>query len=398
MSSRLVTLLCAVAILASAIGFAAKARGPEGLLLDQHGRPQLTDHLSLWAAGRLAAAGQPSDAYDWERHKAEMGRAMNRAVESDLPFSYPPSAMLAFAPLSQLPFITSFLLFGLLTLVPLAIVCAGIIGHRNGAVWMLATVPPFWNFCVGQTGALSGALFGAGLLLLSRRPALAGMMFGLLTFKPHLGLLIPVALLATGQTRAIVAATATAAAMILASALLWGVEPWLTFVHAVSGFGAFAMSAANLTAYKLQSLFGVMRALGSPPEIALTAQVALAIALAALVWHIWRAPGSQDLKSGVLATAAVMATPYAFHYDLVLLTISQAFYLRHALARGITAQDAIVILLVNTVIAIFSPLGFPTGFFASAALLAVLVHRLHSDSSHAAAPASMVRRTLTAPT
>lgn len=70
-----------------------------------------------------------------------------------------------------------------------------------------------------------------------------------------------------------------------------------------------------------------------------------------------------------------MATPYAFHYDLVLLTIAQAFFLRHALQRGFTPHDAMVVLSVNTVIAMFSPLGFPTGFIAGAMLLAVILYR-----------------------
>lgn len=287
MSPRLVTILCALAVLAYAIGFATKARGPEGLMLDASGRPQLTDHLSLWSAGRLGASGKPADAYDWSKHKAEMGRAMGTAPESELPYSYPPSFTLLLASFAQLSFATSFVLFGLLTLIPLGLVCAGIVGRPAGGLWMLATVPPFWNFAVGQTGALSGALIGAGLLFLPARPLLAGAMFGLLTFKPHLGLLIPTALLAIGQFRAFASAAATAAAMLLASVLVWGIEPWLTFASSLGSFGAFAMSADNLTAYKLQSLYGFLRALGRSPEIALAGQVLLSLGLAFMVWRVW---------------------------------------------------------------------------------------------------------------
>jgi len=41
--------------------------------------------------------------------------------------------------------------------------------------------------------------FGASLLLLERRPVLAGCFIGLLSFKPQCGLLLPVALLASSQ-------------------------------------------------------------------------------------------------------------------------------------------------------------------------------------------------------
>ncbi|MGN5509364.1 glycosyltransferase 87 family protein, partial [Campylobacter coli] len=51
----------------------------------------------------------------------------------------------------------------------------------------------------GQNAFLTTALMGAGLAGLETRPWLAGVAFGLLTFKPHLGLLIPVLLLLNGR-------------------------------------------------------------------------------------------------------------------------------------------------------------------------------------------------------
>ena len=53
---------------------------------------------------------------------------------------------------------------------------------------------------------------GGGLLLLDRRPVLAGILFGALCYKPHFGMLIPVALAASGRWRAFGAAAASAAA------------------------------------------------------------------------------------------------------------------------------------------------------------------------------------------
>ena len=49
---------------------------------------------------------------------------------------------------------------------------------------------------------LDGGLFGGGLSLLERRPLLAGGLLGLMIYKPQLGLLIPVALLAGRHWRA----------------------------------------------------------------------------------------------------------------------------------------------------------------------------------------------------
>ena len=61
----------------------------------------------------------------------------------------------------------------------------------------------------GQTGFLTAALLTGGVLCLERREALAGILFGLLAYKPQFGLLIPLVLVAGGYWRAIAAAGAT---------------------------------------------------------------------------------------------------------------------------------------------------------------------------------------------
>ena len=52
------------------------------------------------------------------------------------------------------------------------------------------------NIGHGQNGFLTAALLGGALLLLDRRPWLAGVLIGLLAYKPQFGVLIPIALLA----------------------------------------------------------------------------------------------------------------------------------------------------------------------------------------------------------
>lgn len=387
-NTRLITIVCAIFAFAYAAAFVKKAHGPEGMVLDQHGRPQLTDHLSLWTAGKLAAESRPAQAYDWQAHAARMGEAMQRTPHSPLQFSYPPSFLLVMAPLSSLPFQGSLILFGLLTLVPFALLASRIVGRPEAALWMLATVPPFWNFVVGQTGALAATLLAAGLLLLPTRPLLAGAMFGLLAFKPHLGLLVPVALLASGRLRTIAAAAATGAAVALASVIAYGMEPWLAFAASLSKFGSFALADTNGAAYKMQSLFGFLRTFGAAAQIALAAQALLACAIVALTWRLWRSRDrsdrSHDLKSGILLASTVLVSPYAFHYDLTMLTLAQAFLLRHAFAMNPASDEIkqhvlILILAVNALVMIFPPLSVPTGFLASLVLTAALLHRLSQE-------------------
>ena len=88
----------------------------------------------------------------------------------------------------------------------------------------------FVNVFLGQNGFFTAALALSGFTLLPRRSILAGVMFGLLTFKPHLGIMIPIALLAMGNWRAIMAASLTAGLFLGASVLMYGGDTWWQFL------------------------------------------------------------------------------------------------------------------------------------------------------------------------
>ena len=73
------------------------------------------------------------------------------------------------------------------------------------------------NAIGGQNGFLSAALFLGGVLNIDRRPILSGVLIGLLTFKPHLGVVLPFALVALGAWRVIASAAVTALALFAAA-------------------------------------------------------------------------------------------------------------------------------------------------------------------------------------
>ena len=82
-----------------------------------------------------------------------------------------------------------------------------------------------------QNGAWTAALFGGGLGLIERKPLIAGGLLGLLVYKPQLGILIPIALLAGRHWRAFAAATIVACTLIALSALIFGAEIWGEYVR-----------------------------------------------------------------------------------------------------------------------------------------------------------------------
>ncbi len=237
---------------------------------------------------------------------------------------------------------------------------------------MLATAATFYNLGVGQNGFLSAALMGAGLLLGPTRPLLAGVLIGLLAFKPQLGLLVPIALLATGNWRMIMTAGATIAAMSLAAFLGMGIEPFKAFFSAITSFGGLVMSDAYPMAFKLQSPYGVASVLGLAPAAALNVQYAFTLATACVVFLFWRSPAAYDLKCAGLIIAATLSSPYLFTYDLTMLTVATAFLIRHGLQHGFSPLDSAAILGANVLIAIFPFAAFPTGPFAALLLAAAV--------------------------
>ncbi|MFP3386992.1 glycosyltransferase 87 family protein, partial [Tritonibacter sp. SIMBA_163] len=68
-----------------------------------------------------------------------------------------------------------------------------------------------------------------GLLLAPTRSLLGGLLLGLLTVKPHLGILVPFCLVAAGNYRAVASATFVSVAMVVLSGVLFGSEIWPLF-------------------------------------------------------------------------------------------------------------------------------------------------------------------------
>jgi uncharacterized membrane protein len=159
--------------------------------------PSPVSFVTFYAAGQLATDGHPVFAYD-DVFAYEAEEALTQQGVHYLPFLNPPVYLLVCAPLALLPFLPAFILFVATTLAGYLVVVRRILGVRGNA-WLLpalASPPTIWTVGYGQNSFLTAALFGAGTLLVDRRPAAAGVLFGMLCYKPQFALLVPVALLA----------------------------------------------------------------------------------------------------------------------------------------------------------------------------------------------------------
>ena len=88
----------------------------------------------------------------------------------------------------------------------------------------------------GQSGLLAGAFLAGGLRLAASHPVAGGMLFGLLTYKPQLGLLVPVALVAARLWRTLTIAGVTAILLVAATSLLFGIAIWPSWIASLPAF------------------------------------------------------------------------------------------------------------------------------------------------------------------
>jgi hypothetical protein len=195
----------------------------------------------------------------------------------------------------------------------------------------------------GQVTFLTAALLGWGLALLPAAPLRAGVLLGLLSFKPHLAILLPVALVAGRRWRAALAASATAAGFALLATVTFGWQAWTDFFRAARAFEpVLATEAVKHLTY--QSVFTAVRLAGGGVAVAWAAQAVVAGGAAACVWRAWSGDATDEVKAAVVAVGSMLVTPHLGDYDLTLLAIPIAFFVRDALARGWRGREPLLLL------------------------------------------------------
>jgi hypothetical protein len=225
------------------------------------------------------------------------------------------------------------------------------------------------------------------LQLLDRRPWLAGVLIGCLAYKPQFGVLIPIALLAGGRWRTIGAAAATVAALVVVSFATLGSGVWHAFADSMTFTQTVVLEQGGTGWEKIQSVFSAVRMWGAGVELAYAVQIALALLLAASLAWLWRSNAASELKAAGLATGSLLATPYVLDYDLVVLAVAIAFFVRHGLNRGF--RDFEISLLAAAWIApllsraIAGATGIPLGLLVMLALYVFTLRRALRDGATA---------------
>ena len=330
LSRRRIIAYCAILLVIEVGGFLFLIAGTHGLIVPLSA-PTSTDFVSFYAAGSLADAGTPELVYDQAAHHAAEERAIAPGVEYRF-FYYPPVFLMLCAPLARLPYLVAFSVFEAATLIFFLIVVRRVLDERSltALVPILAFPAVFWTLGLGQNAFLTAALFAAGTLCIDRRPVIAGLLFGALCYKPHFGLLVPVALAAGGHWRAFAAAFGSAAALCLFSLMLFGWTTWSDFFTSAAASHA-TYESGRVSFGGLVSPFGAVLTLGGSSVTAYAVQAGGTLAAALLVGFVWRCGLALPIRAATLAAATIVAIPVILIYDLMLAAVAAAWLVR---ARG----------------------------------------------------------------
>jgi alpha-1,2-mannosyltransferase len=403
-----VRFVAAALLIASAVGFLFLVVTAHGSV-DLQGRPLGTDFSNVYAAGTYVLGGDTNAAFDPPQQFARE-QAIFGVTTQFYGWHYPPYFLFVAAPLALLPYGLALAVWQAVTLALYLLMIRGIVhspsprlrgedrdegvsplgsesrigpltriaaqsdlsphAGRGDYLWILLALAfpaVLINIGHGQNGFLTAALMGGALIMLDRRPILAGILFGLLVYKPQYGLLLPIVLGVGGRWKCFAAATATVVFLTIATTLAFGASVWGAFLDSTHFTRTVVLEQGNTGWYKIQSVFAWARMWGAPIPLAYALQGIATVAIAAALAKLWRSAAPYPLQAAALCLATILATPYSFDYDMMVLAPAIAFVAIDGFVRGFDPWEKTLLaalwlmpLIARSVaLATLVPLGVP---------------------------------------
>jgi len=278
------------------------------------GRPFGDDYVNYWSAAYLALHGQAKLVYDWTGFHAFQQSVVGEAL-GNYHYSYPPVLLLLSAPLGALPYLwgwAAWTLAGWYAFYRALIVAS----TRKVILLALATPAILLNTICGQNGTWTAALLGGGLVMIDRHPRLAGVLFGLLIYKPHFGLLLPIALIVGRRWQTFTFAALTTVLLVGLTVVLYGADVWQLYLFNLAQLRTVILEDGTGVWHRMMSIFVASRRLGADVPLSYAIQFAFGLVAAIVVaWSWWRGTATPALRNALFILGTCLTTPYLQDYD-----------------------------------------------------------------------------------
>lgn len=297
-------------------------------LLDRTGRLKAPDFLQFYTYGSLVRSGAVNRLYEPKAHAAAARQIDPQLALSDFRPNYSPVVAWLSAPLAALTFLQAMAAFSVASVAAYvsAVMLLGSATSRFQSRGLMALVAAAWPtlFIVlryGQISALSLLLLaGAAVAAARRRDMAAGILLGLLAYKPQLLLAPLLALLALRQWRLLVGVSLGAGAELLLDLMLVGPAMMRQYVEVLIGI-ARQPELVQFFAAESHSLRGFVRLLLPWPWLLTTAGLMAVPVAAWAAVRVWRRHSDWRPRWAALVVAALLASPHLLTYDLLLLAV-----------------------------------------------------------------------------
>jgi alpha-1,2-mannosyltransferase len=334
------------------------------------------DFAAFWTSAKLALDGRADDAYG-EPERAALVALLGPGNYA--PFFYPPTALLFWLPFALVPFGTAAVLWLTATGAAYATAIRAIL--KGGSIVPAIAFPAVLVCALfGQNSLFSAALLGGSAATLDRYPVIAGVLLGVLTYKPQLALLAPLFLISARRWQALAAASATSLLMIVGATAVFGIESWRGFIGVLPEASAWNVGGAP-GFDKFASPYAAIRLLGGSSDLAWFIQLVIAFtAITALIVVSWKRPGGAA-EISLLTAATGLVVPFFVNYDMVIFAIPGAWLTSQAVAHGwLPYERAALAALYLTPFAMIaaSSNGVPLAPIAVIALTILIIRRIRS--------------------
>jgi voltage-gated potassium channel Kch len=304
------------------------------------------DFRVFWAAGRIVATGDPRKVYDrTEIAKQDTFRELRPDQGVAQSLFYPPIVLPALAWLGDKPFPEAWLIYEGASLLVLAV---AVVLAFPRQVWALPVAAGFGGLWLaldfGQNTVLLTALYLLALACLPLKEVRLGAVLALASFKPHLGLVIPLWLILRRSWIAILTTSVFVAALVGFSVFAYGPEIWGDYIASLRAASDRLADFKVVRPSVMISTYAAVRQFGFDHVEALVAQGGVAVlALWGLVTCARQSVDPQKPLAAALLTA-LLIVPHGYAYDLVLLLVPVLVMLKKVDEHGWELRDAEVIL------------------------------------------------------
>ena len=374
-----IALICGLVSLAILAYLLATSSGT----LDWQGRPLGTDFSQVWTAGRMVLDGRADEVWNWDAHRAVQEAFHGPRLAEWYGWHYPPPFLLVATVLATIPYLPALFVWQAATLAPFAWMMRRFAGRPEA--WLFVLAAPVTLICImhGHNGFLTALLLGGGLMLLEKRPFVAGLLLGCLVYKPQFALVLPLLLLALWNWRAIAGAAVSSLALIVVTLAIWGWPVWQAFLDSLPLTREIVIEQGRTGWEKIMSPFAAVRSWGGSVGLAYAAQGA--VTLAAIAATLWLARKARpDVRNSAVTAAVLISTPYVLDYDYVVLLAGIAFLWRDAERHGWLSweKSALALVWIAPLIArnVAAATMFPLGLLTAILLLTLAVRRGLSTS------------------